>query len=113
MRLKAYVERDRTMFEEQISENKIEKRENLNKKENLHARMRNFSLKLVLEESGGGGATPGTPGGRTARSRPTLAASPTGEILSDEDELDEDFEFVPKALLQVLAKAQCCVPPSF
>ena len=84
MRLKAYVERDRTMFEEQISENKIEKRENLNKKENLHARMRNFSLKLVLEESGGGGATPGTPGGRTARSRPTLAASHDVEINTHE-----------------------------
>ena len=48
LRLRALVERDRARFQEQISENKIEKRENLNKKETLHARMRNFSIQVWL-----------------------------------------------------------------
>ena len=51
LRLRALVERDRARFQEQISENKIEKRENLNKKETLHARMRNFSIQVWLHNN--------------------------------------------------------------
>ena len=83
LRLQAFVERDRLLFQEQISENRLEKRENLSKKETLHAKMRHFATHLVVDRQDASSST-----------------TTTGEILSDEDELDDDFEFVSKALLQ-------------
>jgi len=89
MRLRAFVERDRGLFQEQVSENKLEKRENLNKKETLHKKMLDFSLKVVFKGSS-------SSSGKLQQ----LQQQKSGGILSDEDELDDDFEFVPKNILQ-------------